>query len=157
MPSAPMVRNMKSLSVLTPFYAEDVMYSNSDLLKQNQDGLSNLYIYFVLVFLLRQYLQTIYPRDWQNFSERVGLGDIPKSLALQSDHNLAVRLWATNRGQTLARTCQGMMLYRKALNVLAGLEEPTEDQSKLADMCQQKFTYVIACQVYGQQKKNEDV
>ena len=38
-----MVRHMKSFSILTPFYAEDVMYSNADLLKQTPDGLSNLY------------------------------------------------------------------------------------------------------------------
>ena len=145
MPAAPMVRHMKSFSTLTPFYAEDVMYSNNDLLKQTPDGLSNLV-----------YLQTIYPKDWQNLLERVGYVETSRSGILSSEKAQEARVWATNRGQTLYRTVSGMMLYQKALNLLAGLEEPTADKSWLEDVCRQKFTYVIACQVYGNQKKNDE-
>ena len=35
-----------------------------------------------------------------------------------------LRQWATNRGQTLSRTVDGMMLYERALKVLAKQEEP---------------------------------
>jgi hypothetical protein len=35
-----------------------------------------------------------------------------------------VRIWATGRGQTLLRTVDGMMLYEKALKLLAKLEDP---------------------------------
>ena len=36
---------------------------------------------------------------------------------------LEARQWATLRGQTLGRTVDGMMLYDKALKLLAQLEE----------------------------------
>ncbi|KAF5196943.1 Callose synthase, partial [Thalictrum thalictroides] len=50
MPSAPKVRNMLSFSVLTPYYKEDVLYSEEELNKENEDGISILF-----------YLQRIYP------------------------------------------------------------------------------------------------
>ncbi|KAK9266834.1 hypothetical protein L1049_001605 [Liquidambar formosana] len=50
MPKAPKVRNMLSFSVLTPYYKEDVLYSEEELKKENEDGISTLF-----------YLQKIYP------------------------------------------------------------------------------------------------
>ena len=36
-------------------------------------------------------------------------------------------LWASQRGQLLARTTRGMLLYEKALEIMASLEEPDID------------------------------
>jgi callose synthase len=50
---------MKSFTVITPFYSEDVIYTRADLERENSDG--------VTVLL---YLQTLYKSDWKNFLER---------------------------------------------------------------------------------------
>ncbi|GAU32921.1 hypothetical protein TSUD_152820, partial [Trifolium subterraneum] len=50
MPKAPKVRDMLSFSVLTPYYKENVQYSNDELKKENEDGISILF-----------YLTKIYP------------------------------------------------------------------------------------------------
>ncbi|KAJ4841509.1 Callose synthase 7 [Turnera subulata] len=49
MPRAPKVRDMLSFSVLTPYYKEDVLYSDEELNKENEDGITILF-----------YLKTIY-------------------------------------------------------------------------------------------------
>lgn len=42
MPRAPPVGDMMSWSCVTPFYAEDVIYSRADLEHKNEDGLTTL-------------------------------------------------------------------------------------------------------------------
>jgi callose synthase len=100
MPETPPTRKMHSFCVLTPYYEEDVMYSLDDLSKENEDGISILF-----------YLQKIYPDEWQNFLERIQL--IENTLRRTVDQKksekheetvMDLRLWASYRGQTLART-----------------------------------------------------
>jgi len=172
LPVAPSIRGMKSMSTLTPFHSEDVLYSLSDLEKKTEDGVS--------VFL---YLQTIYPLEWQNFLQRCGIpestfqgGSSPsRLLANNKKHALEARLWATMRGQTLGRTVDGMMLYEKAIKLLLKLEEPnsvhigsggsssssgaTGGNSEWIDaalLSQLKYQYILSCQVYGKQKREND-
>jgi callose synthase len=87
-----------------------------------------------------------------------------------------LREWASFRGQTLSRTVRGMMYYRRALELQAFLDMATEDElvngykvitdapdeqkksqrstwSKLQAIADMKFTYVAACQNYGEQKR----
>ncbi|KAL3754841.1 hypothetical protein ACJRO7_002007 [Eucalyptus globulus] len=145
MPGAPTVRNMLSFSVLTPYYKEDVLYSTEDLNRENEDGIS-----------IKFYLQKIYPDEWTNFRDRM------KKDELEWEE----RLWASYRGQTLARTVRGMMRYRQALELQCRLDKAgdnalndedekaiTESAQALADL---KFTYVVSCQGYGNQKKSSD-
>ncbi|OVA17115.1 Glycosyl transferase [Macleaya cordata] len=163
MPSAPKVRNMLSFSVLTPYYKEDVLYSEEELNKENEDGISILF-----------YLQKIYPDEWNNFWERI---NDPKTVNPAKEKMDLVRQWVSYRGQTLFRTVRGMMYYRQALELQCFLdmaEDPAifggyrigvdslnyQDQMTsaarslaVADM---KFTYVVSCQVYGAQKKSSE-
>uniref|UniRef100_A0A0E0K890 1,3-beta-glucan synthase n=1 Tax=Oryza punctata TaxID=4537 RepID=A0A0E0K890_ORYPU len=161
MPDAPKVRNMLSFSALTPYYNEPVLFSIKELEEENEDGVSTLF-----------YLQKIYPDEWKNFQQRV---DWDEELKENEDKSEELRLWASYRGQTLARTVRGMMYYRKALVLEAFLDmakhedlmegykavESTDEQWKLqrslfaqceavADM---KFTYVVSCQQYGNDKR----
>ncbi|KAK9676237.1 hypothetical protein RND81_11G063300 [Saponaria officinalis] len=140
MPNAPYVRNMLSFSVLTPYYKEDVLYSWEELREENEDGISILF-----------YLQRIYPDD-------------PK-LGYASKDRIA---------QTLSRTVRGMMYYRQALDLQCFLEyaedkaiysgyrtiEKSDAHKRIFDYSQAltdlKFTYVVSCQVYGNQKKSSD-
>ncbi|CAN1759009.1 Callose synthase 7, partial [Linum perenne] len=156
MPKAPKVRDMLSFSVLTPYYKEDVLYSEEELNHENEDGITILF-----------YLQTIYRDEWRNFEERI-TGSPLKDKAELTRH------WVSYRAQTLARTVRGMMYYRRALelqyllefagenaiiNGLPSTELSNEDKAlcdraqALADL---KFTYVVSCQIYGAQKKSSD-
>ena len=144
-PSAPSIASMKSFSTLTPFHSEDVLYSFADLEKQTEDGVSVFY-----------YLQTIYPSEWANFLQRVGIADDRVASILHSRKTMEAREWATNRGQTLGRTIDGMMLYEKALRLLAKLEQPTLYDVEIDEMVKQKFQYLVSAQVYGKQKRESD-
>ncbi|CAN0913971.1 Callose synthase 7 [Linum grandiflorum] len=156
MPKAPKVRDMLSFSVLTPYYKEDVLYSEEELNHENEDGITILF-----------YLQTIYRDEWRNFEERIAGSPLKDKAEL-------TRHWVSYRAQTLARTVRGMMYYRRALelqyllefagenaiiNGLPSTELSNEDRAlseraqALADL---KFTYVVSCQIYGAQKKSTD-
>ncbi|EPS67036.1 hypothetical protein M569_07740, partial [Genlisea aurea] len=164
MPVAKPVREMLSFSVFTPYYSEIVLYSMSDLLKKNEDGITTLF-----------YLQKIYPDEWKNFLNRIGRDENASELELSDNpfHILELRFWASYRGQTLARTgksFRGMMYYRKALMLQAYIEwmsggdvesgeigrtdvqgfELSPEARGRADL---KFTYVVTCQIYGKQKE----
>ncbi|PUZ56354.1 hypothetical protein GQ55_5G289200 [Panicum hallii var. hallii] len=150
MPRAPHVHDMISFSVLTPYYNEEVLYSSYELNRKNEDGISILF-----------YLQKIYPDEWNNFLERIGVD--PDDEAAVKGRMDDIRLWASYRGQTLARTVRGMMYYRRALelqcyedmiNVEADLGGEEAARSKaIADI---KFTYVVSCQLYGVHKASKD-
>ncbi|EEC74403.1 hypothetical protein OsI_09759 [Oryza sativa Indica Group] len=163
MPVARPVSEMLSFSVFTPYYSETVLYSKDELQKRNEDGISTLF-----------YLQKIYPDEWKNFLARINRDENTTDSELFSSPNdmMELRLWASYRGQTLARTVRGMMYYRKALMLQSYLEKlQSEDIESavattglgLADIhfelspearaqADLKFTYVVTCQIYGVQK-----
>ncbi|KAJ8752026.1 hypothetical protein K2173_001052 [Erythroxylum novogranatense] len=163
MPSAKPVCEMLPFSVFTPYYSETVLYSSSDLRVENEDGISILF-----------YLQKIFPDEWENFLERIGRGESTGDVELQesSSDSLELRFWASYRGQTLARTVRGMMYYRRAVMLQSFLErrsigvddysqtdihtsqgfELSREARAQADL---KFTYVVSCQIYGQQKQRK--
>ncbi|XP_042393407.1 callose synthase 10 isoform X2 [Zingiber officinale] len=157
MPLAKPVSEMIPFCVFTPYYSETVLFSKSELKVENEDGISTLF-----------YLQKIYPDEWENFLERI------KSTAdaVEDDDSLELRFWASYRGQTLARTVRGMMYYRRALVLQSYLEKRylggIEDGYSVSDYISTqgyelspearaqadiKFTYVVSCQIYGQQKQ----
>ncbi|KAL6607954.1 hypothetical protein ACP70R_041017 [Stipagrostis hirtigluma subsp. patula] len=150
MPKAPRVQDMISFSVLTPYYNEEVLYSSYELNRKNEDGISILF-----------YLQKIYPDEWDNFLERVGVDpDDEETLKARMDD---IRLWASFRGQTLARTVRGMMYYRQALKLQCH-EDMINDQADLSGeeaawsnaIADAKFTYIVSCQLYGMHKASKD-
>ncbi|EEF44433.1 callose synthase 12 [Ricinus communis] len=188
MPHAPQVEKMMAFSVLTPYYNEEVLYSREQLRTENEDGISILY-----------YLQTIYDDEWKNFIERIRREGMVKDHELWTERLRDLRLWASYRGQTLARTVRGMMYYYRALKMLAFLDSASEmdirDGSReLGSMRRDggldsfksersppskslsrnsssvsllfkgheygtalmKYTYVVACQIYGSQKAKKD-
>ncbi|KAF3437237.1 hypothetical protein FNV43_RR19990 [Rhamnella rubrinervis] len=140
MPSAKPVSEMMPFCVFTPYYSETVLYSSTELQKENEDGISTLF-----------YLQKIFPDEWENFLERIGRGDSTDDVELQEN------------------SMRGMMYYRRALMLQSYMEKrslgvgdysqigiPTSQGFELsresraqADL---KFTYVVSCQIYGQQK-----
>uniref|UniRef100_A0A7N0RAG3 1,3-beta-glucan synthase n=1 Tax=Kalanchoe fedtschenkoi TaxID=63787 RepID=A0A7N0RAG3_KALFE len=162
MPSAKPVCEMIPFCVFTPYYSETVLYSSSELRLENEDGISILF-----------YLQKIFPDEWGNFLERIGRGESTGDAELQesSSDSLELRFWVSYRGQTLARTVRGMMYYRRALMLQSYLERRSlgEDDFRTAfpttqgfEMSREsraqadlKFTYVVSCQIYGQQRQRK--
>ncbi len=142
MPNAPSIHDMFSFNVLTPYYSEDVMYHKGDLEKRTDElGVSTLL-----------YLQTLFRGDWENFLERMKISDPEKVWSKKVMKE--TRIWASIRAQTLFRTVSGMMYYEKALRLLANLERLDDDTTN--DLMGEKFGYIVSCQVYGNQKKNQD-
>mmetsp|Transcript_16518 Transcript_16518/g.23108 ORF Transcript_16518/g.23108 Transcript_16518/m.23108 type:complete len:2184 (+) Transcript_16518:275-6826(+) len=172
-PDAPPISQMHSLTTLTPFYSEDVLYSKAYLQNKTKQGFSVLL-----------YLQTVYPSEWENFCERMGIKTADASILDWATPELQMesRLWATRRGQTLFRTVDGMMMYEKAIKVLAELERIPQIASDLRNTMEGKpmdnhssadakgvpirpdtdilsclkYQYVVSCQVYGKQKEESD-
>ncbi|GAB4860529.1 Callose synthase 10 [Ancistrocladus abbreviatus] len=163
MPSAKPVCEMMPFSVFTPYYSETVLYSSSELRIENEDGVSILF-----------YLQKIFPDEWENFLERINHANSSGDVDFEesSINNLELRFWASYRGQTLARTVRGMMYYRRALMLQTYTESRglIEEDYSLADVTTNqgfessrealaqadlKFTYVVSCQIYGQQKQKK--
>ncbi|KAF5458454.1 hypothetical protein F2P56_022481 [Juglans regia] len=187
MPHAPQVEKMMAFSVLTPYYSEEVLFGKEQLRTENEDGVSITY-----------YLQTIYADEWTNFIERMRREGMVKEEELWTTRLRDLRLWASYRGQTLARTVRGMMYYYRALKMLAFLDSASEmdireGSRELGSMRRDaldgysserslssrslgrtsssvnllfkgheygtalmKFTYVVACQIYGTQKAKKD-
>ncbi|GLT70370.1 hypothetical protein SLA2020_424530 [Shorea laevis] len=155
MPYAPKICDMLSFSILTPYYKEDVLYSDEELNKENEDGISILF-----------YLQKIYPDEWTNCIERLSENKDDEI----KDEKEELRKWVSYRGQTLFRTVRGMMYHKMALRLQYFLEfseddaifngyrtwELSEDQQRAEALASLKFTYVVSCQVYGAQKKSSD-
>ncbi|KAI3698334.1 hypothetical protein L2E82_41805 [Cichorium intybus] len=154
MPNAPIVRNMLSFSVLTPYYREDVLYTDEALHRENEDGITILF-----------YLQKIYPDEWKNFEERI---------RGSHDKTEATSQWVSYRGQTLFRTVRGIMYYKEALELQCFLDYEKDDEiiagfqtinmtkhhmdlkERARAMANLKFTYVVSCQIYGAQKKSSN-
>eukprot|EP00594_Rhizosolenia_setigera_P001547 CAMPEP_0178945756 /NCGR_PEP_ID=MMETSP0789-20121207/3908_1 /TAXON_ID=3005 /ORGANISM="Rhizosolenia setigera, Strain CCMP 1694" /LENGTH=2019 /DNA_ID=CAMNT_0020625675 /DNA_START=629 /DNA_END=6688 /DNA_ORIENTATION=+ len=141
-PDAPPIQDMMSWNVMTPFYSEDVTYNKRDL-ETRTDALG------VSTML---YLQTLHRADWNNFLERNGIDDEEKIWSKKYINE--TRRWASLRAQTLMRTVSGMMYYEKALRLLANLERVDDDSAD--NYISEKFGYIVACQVYGNMKKNQD-
>jgi callose synthase len=115
MPRAPHVKKMNAFSVLTPYYSEEVLFAKEQLRSENEDGISILF-----------YLQKIYADDWANFMERMRREGMVSEDEIWGEKLRDLRLWASYRGQTLARTVRGMMYYYKALNMLTYLDSASE-------------------------------
>ncbi|KAJ4787767.1 glucan synthase-like 1 [Rhynchospora pubera] len=115
MPRAPRVEKMNAFSVLTPYYSEEVIFAKEQLRSENEDGISILF-----------YLQKIYADDWANFLERMKREGMVSEDEIWEGKLRDLRLWASYRGQTLARTVRGMMYYYKALNMLTYLDSASE-------------------------------
>ncbi|CAI5488703.1 unnamed protein product, partial [Closterium sp. Naga37s-1] len=70
--------------------------------------------------------------EWANFLQRVGMGEKELEVRLRAKDDIKeLRMWASYRGQTLARTVRGMMYYHRALRLLAYMETPNSTDLEL--------------------------
>jgi len=104
-------------SVLTPYYKEDVLYSEEDLNKENEDGISILFylqkiypgtffilvrtsysFFFIITFKFTEWILRELD-EWTNYLDRLKDPKLP-----EKDKSEFLREWVSYRGQTLART-----------------------------------------------------
>lgn len=155
-PAVKSIASMHSFSVITPYYNESVLYSIDEL-----NGRVTANPLFKKVeakgrdLSILKYLITFHSDEWGNFLERVGATSIEEALA---ETPTQVRLWASMRGQTLARTVHGMMMYEDALKMLRWLEIGSDENISHLDKIKHmdriaglKFSYVTSCQIYSEQ------
>ncbi|CAI5708502.1 unnamed protein product [Hyaloperonospora brassicae] len=166
MPRVASMEAMPSFSVMTPYYSETVLFTLDELnnpvhanplfaeleKKQKAKGWTELTI--------MKYLITFHAEEWSNFLERMGAASLEEVLKIDSTE---VRLWASMRGQTLARTVHGMMLYEDAIRLLRWLEvysiqdmtiqEKLEEMNRISAL---KFSYITGCQIYSKQVASGD-
>ena len=151
------------MTSFTPFYAEDVLYTKEQILEEKGQA------------SMCSYLQTVHPDEWRNLVERLGIakeaeeaGDtIPEWVWDDEVMATEVRLWASLRGQTLARTVHGVMQVEEGLRLFARQEQFEDDveqnRGKLWQVdslwdryAHMKFQYVISCQIYGNWEEGND-
>lgn len=183
MEKPPSVDEMLSWTVVTPVYEEDVLYPLCARATAQQLGLPTANASKALVDLLSEgeddvslmaYLRSMFPKDWENFKERLGqsLGrdlrnvtemDFAPGGALHA-HCLQLQLWASYRGQLLARTVRGMMCYERAVRVLVQLEyprppglAPASYDAWVDKIVDAKFSYVASVQVYGRCRTSREL
>uniref|UniRef100_A0A6S8NKA7 1,3-beta-glucan synthase n=1 Tax=Dunaliella tertiolecta TaxID=3047 RepID=A0A6S8NKA7_DUNTE len=176
----PSMDKMGSWSILVPLYEEDVVYALRgdqlakelklrkrkmvDLLTEGEDGIS-----------IMEYLKTMLPKDWNNFKERMKMliPDIDVNSLTENDFTqgnwlydfrMELQIWASCRGQLLARTVTGMMRNVKALQLMAKLEHPIphtmsalEHERWIKKMVTNKFEMVITPQAYAKNRDSKDL
>jgi callose synthase len=138
MPRAPQVEKMLAFSVLTPYYSEEVIFSKQQLKEENEDGVYIVFylqkifpgifeqeIAYIIVYqlsacsggiFLTLCMHTLLADDWDNFLERMNKIGLKES-ELWDDDAFELRMWASYRGQTLARTVRGMMYYERSVSI----------------------------------------
>ena len=106
---------MHPFSSFTPHYAEDVTYSMQALKGDTGDNVN-----------LQNLLISLFPDEWENFCERIGVLTMVTQLPKTGEK--ALQRWASDRSQLLSRTVRGMMRYAEGLRVLARLEGVADDE-----------------------------
>eukprot|EP01052_Picozoa_sp_SAG31_P057105 SAG31_NODE_16714_length_698_cov_2.345576_1_plen_232_part_11 len=91
MPNAPLAEESKSLTTLTPFYNEDVLYTKEEMTQRKGKQMDMI-----------TYLQKMHQQEWKNLLERLGVACISDAWK-KPGGEAEMRLWASGRGQTLAR------------------------------------------------------
>eukprot|EP00210_Caulerpa_lentillifera_P005023 g4797.t1 len=182
----PSLVHMMSWTTMVPVYQEDVIYAleyNETARtvgldpKGNIGSITDLMTETDTRVSLLSYLRAVYPKDWINLLERMkdkfGLefeapDEINGTEFFEGGRYASVQtellLWASYRGQLLARTVRGMMVYEKALKLIALLEHPRtddlddDDYNIAVEECvAAKFRCVVAAQVYGTNRKGRNL
>ena len=154
----PNVQRMKSITSFTPYYAEDVLYTEADLYRkkrqvQQGDTSKGEVVREVTEedeVTLLDLLQALFPDEWENFKER---NEMDTARLREGQYPVeALRLWASERAQVLARTVRGVQRYGAGLRLLGRLEGVAEEE--LEWLVHSKFEYVVTCQKYGEQRRS---
>ncbi|KAG2442546.1 hypothetical protein HXX76_002632 [Chlamydomonas incerta] len=148
----------------------------TDLLSETEDDVSLMAYLRRVVTASQAGVVSVFPGDWANFLQRLSrshLAGADTARVTENDfgwggplHSLSLQLqlWASYRGQLLARTVRGMMCYRAAVRLHVQLECPRPEgvspeayEGWVEALVGAKFQYVCACQVYGRARRAPDL
>jgi len=132
------VAQVPSWTTFTPYYAEDVKYSFSQLTTPLEDE-KTLFSLIVATF----------PNDYENLKERLGALGAGDDTVLRN-HWTEAQAWASDRSQSLARCVRGVTLYGDALRLLARLEGHAEDE--IEALVRSKYEFLVSAQIFGTQR-----
>ena len=167
------LHQMMSMTTLVPHYAEDVIYALDGVAVEKATGvvprvgeMTDLVTPTGFEVSIAEYLRVVNGSEWDNFVERVlaahaAAGGAPLEASAEDITELSflaqsplaafandLMMWASQRGQLLSRTTRGMLLYEKALRVMAVLEDPSRvatdsDERKLQALLESKYLSLI--------------
>ena len=157
------VRTMPTLTCVIPAYNETIIFDEEQLTRARAPGNVHLRITEI------EYLVHTFPDEWDNFAERMKTKDnswvvtpdnfsmdllnsylsAPGHPRLSEQLRFEVRWWATMRGQTLARTVQGMINWRQALVLLLMLEEDGISLDEAQRIVSRKWQIVVSHQTFN--------
>jgi 1,3-beta-glucan synthase len=129
---------VRSWTALTPYYAEDVKYRQSELVTPLEDE-KTLFSLIVATFA----------HDFDNFKERIGALGTDDDVVLHT-HWKKAQTWASDRTQSLSRCVRGVTLYGDALRLLARLEGYDDATAEL--LVRSKFEFLVSAQIFGKQR-----
>ena len=152
---------MKSFTSFTPYYAEDVTYTEEDLhrkkssVSRDKGPMGKGEVVREVTedddVTLLDLLRALFPDEWDNFYERVGLDTASMREGQFPVEEL--RRWASDRAQVLSRTIRGVQRYGDGLRLIGRMEGVPE--AELEWLVASKFEYVVTCQIYSRQQRED--
>ncbi|XP_048557309.1 callose synthase 12-like [Triticum urartu] len=181
MPRATKVEKMMAFSVLTPYYNEEVLYNKDQLYKENVDGISILYYLQQIYpdeweFFIERMKREGMCHIEELYSEEQRLRDLRQWVSYRGQ-----TLSRTVRGMMYYYEALEMLTFLESASeeeLVAGSSTSRPSSSSSASSSRApsrassgvsslfkggecgavflKYTYVVACQIYGQQKARDD-
>jgi len=136
------LENMRSWSAFTPYFAEEVSYVKEDLTAPLEDQKTLLSL-----------IKATFPNDFENFKERIGALTLDDTQLIEQ-HWPELRVWTSDRTQSLSRCVRGICFYGTAIRLLARAEGYDDDA--IETLVEQKFEYLVSCQVYGRMRESPE-
>ena len=136
------LENMRAWSAFTPYFAEEVSYMKEDLTAPLEDQKTLLSL-----------IKATFPNDFENFKERIGALTLDDTQLIEQ-HWPELRVWTSDRTQSLSRCVRGICFYGTAIRLLARAEGYDDDA--IETLVEQKFEYLVSCQVYGRMRESPE-
>ncbi|CAK8536422.1 unnamed protein product [Lathyrus sativus] len=183
MPHAPQVEKMMAFSVLTPYYSEEVVYSKEQLRTGNEDGISTLYYLQTIHedewknFLERMRREGMMKdkdiwtdklrelRSWASYRGQTLSRTVRGMMYYYKALKLLAFLDSASEVEIREGSRELISLNQDSSDGINSQKSPSSSRaSSSASLFRghdygtalMKFTYVIACQIYGTQKKRKD-
>ncbi|CAL5200400.1 unnamed protein product [Lathyrus oleraceus] len=183
MPHAPQVEKMMAFSVLTPYYSEEVVYSKEQLRTGNEDGISTLYYLQTIHedewknFMERMRREGMMKdkdiwtdklrelRSWASYRGQTLSRTVRGMMYYYKALKLLAFLDSASEVEIREGSCELVSLNQDSSDGIISQKSPSSSRaSSSASLFRghdygtalMKFTYVIACQIYGTQKERKD-
>ncbi|XP_050883663.1 callose synthase 12-like [Lathyrus oleraceus] len=183
MPHAPQVEKMMAFSVLTPYYSEEVVYSKEQLRTGNEDGISTLYYLQTIHedewknFMERMRREGMMKdkdiwtdklrelRSWASYRGQTLSRTVRGMMYYYKALKLLAFLDSASEVEIREGSRELVSLNQDSSDGIISQKSPSSSRaSSSASLFRghdygtalMKFTYVIACQIYGTQKERKD-